>query len=535
MLPGKKYTPEDFVKVAWAHKWLIVIPALLAFAGAFVYSRSLPNRYRSEARVLIVPQQVPKNFVQPTVTARLDERLQSISQQILSRTRLEQLIDEFDLYPAQRKTMPMEDVVAEMRRDVGVEIPRTRSTSIDPGYFNVRYDSPNPRTAMRVAERLAAFFITENLQDREVLATQTSAFLRTQLDDARRRLIEHEQKLEVYRRRYGPELPTQVQSNLQMMQATQTELQRLVDTASRDQDRLVMLNRLLEEAAALQTAAASLREDETVPPAGDGAVFQKLEAARAALKNLELRLKPEHPDFVRAQRMVRELERQAEAEALEVPLTAASPGGLPLTPAEAAAQKRLAEIQAEQEMIERRVGTNRVEQDRLQAVLATYRERLEAVPTRESELIELMRDYGTLQETYTSLLSKTQDSDIASNLERRQIGQQFRVIDAARLPERPISPNRSRINLLGLLAGLALGIGLAALLEYRDTTFKTDGDIVSTLALPVLAVVPVMLTTDERRRASRVRLVAWSAAGVLALCAGGLAAWKLQLVEMLVR
>src|SRR5262245_32772730 len=188
MLPGKKIRPEDIVQVAWVRKWVILIPAVLAFVGTGIYSQSMPDRYRSEVRVLIVPQQVPTSFVRPTVTASLSERLQSISQQIFSRTRLEQLIEEFNLYPEQRRRLPMEDVVAQMRRDVGIEIPRT-PRNVDPGYFSVRYDSPSARTAMQVADRLASFFITENVQGRELLATQTSDFLRTQLDDARRRLM----------------------------------------------------------------------------------------------------------------------------------------------------------------------------------------------------------------------------------------------------------------------------------------------------------------------------------------------------------
>ena len=144
-----------------------------------------------------------------------------------------------------------------------------------------------------------------------------------------------------------------------------------------------------------------------------------------------------------------------------------------------------------------------------------------------------MRDYNTLQEGYTSLLRKSQDSSIAVNLERRQIGEQFRILDGARLPERPISPNRGRINLMGILAGLGVGMGLVALLEYRDSSFKTDDDIVSTLALPVLAVIPVMTNAGERRaeRRRRVLLAAAASIGCMTIAAAVMAALRFHLVE----
>jgi len=148
-----------------------------------------------------------------------------------------------------------------------------------------------------------------------------------------------------------------------------------------------------------------------------------------------------------------------------------------------------------------------------------------------------MRDYNTLQEGYTSLLRKSQDSSIAVNLERRQIGEQFRILDGARLPERPVSPNRLRINILGILTGLSIGLGLVALLEYRDTTFKTDDDIVTTLALPVLAVIPAMTNAGERRaqRRRRMLLAASASIGCMVLAAAVMLAWRLKLVESWLR
>jgi polysaccharide chain length determinant protein (PEP-CTERM system associated) len=530
MLPGKKYTPEDFVKIAWRRKWLIVIPTLVVASGTFVWSQSLPNQYRSEARILIVPQRVPENYVQPTVTTELNERLQAISQEILSRTRLERIIEEFNLYGDERKTMIMEDVIQLMRRDVAIDIARTRRRE-DPGYFVVRYDSNSPRMAMQVVERLASLFITENLQDREVLAEQTSQFLQAQLEEARGRLIEHERKLEAYRRANMGQLPTQVASNLQVMQSTQVQLQSRIDAMNRDHDRKLALDKLIAEAEAVQVVTPSSPGRRDAPIRGG--TGEQLAAARATLESLEARLTSEHPDVVRAKRVIRELETKAAVEALERPLTSEEPVAGQLSPAEDAHRQRLSEMQAEREGLERRIEANTAEQTRLQEGLATYRRRVEAAPRRESELTELMRDYQIVQDSYNSLLSKSQSSNIAADLERRQIGQQFRMIEAARLPQRPFSPNRARMNTMGTLAGLAFALALVALLEYRDTTMNTRGDVVASLALPIIAVIPAMSTTVERRRRKRQQVLIAAASSAVVISGVAAAVWRFQLLDNL--
>jgi hypothetical protein len=192
-------------------------------------------------------------------------------------------------------------------------------------------------------------------------------------------------------------------------------------------------------------------------------------------------------------------------------------------------------MQAERESLDRRITASRAEEKRLQDVLADYRKRLEAAPELESEQVELMRDYGTIKEQYEELLGRSQQSRIAADLERRQIGEQFKLIDAARLPERPISPNRPRLNIMGALAGLALGLALIGLIEYRDTTFRTDEDITLSLALPVVAVIPAMTTRRERQVKKRRILAAISASIVVVAGAAAVVVWKLDVIVRWVR
>jgi polysaccharide chain length determinant protein (PEP-CTERM system associated) len=536
MLPGKKYTPDDFLRIAWRKRWLIVIPLLVISSSTAVVAFFWPNRYRASTSILIVPQRVPENFVRSTVTAELSERLNLISQQILSRTRLERIIQEFNLYERERARLIMEDVVEQMRKDISLAVNSTRKGDGREGAssFNVSFESPDARTAMRVTERLASLFVQENLEDRELLADQTNQFLQAQLEEARRRLMEHEKKLQDFRQRNNGQLPDQVQSNLQMMQGAQMQLQNIVESGNRDRDRLMLLERSLADVV---TAAAPV----ITPAPGNpnepfvGTMAQQLEFGRTQLRALELRLKPDHPDIKRAKSAIAELERKAEAEALAQPLSAQTPP--PLVNIDRQAMARVDAMRMEILELRQRLESAKREAARLQEVAQGHASRVQAAPGLESQLTELMRDYTTLEEGYTTLLKKSEESKIAVNLERRQIGEQFRILDGDRLPERPVSPDRVRINLMGILAGLAAGLGLVALLEYRDTSLKSDDDIVTTLSLPVLAVIPVMTNAVERRAFRKRKLLLAASASVvcMALAAAVMAVWRLQLVERWLR
>jgi polysaccharide chain length determinant protein (PEP-CTERM system associated) len=529
VLPGKRYTPDDILRLAWKRRWYIVIPLIVIASTTAVVAMFLPNRYQASTSIVIIPQRVPENFVRSTVTADLSQRLSIISKQILSRTRLERIVQEFNLYEGERRgAFIMEDIIEQMRnRDISLNVNASGGRDASSS-FSVSYQSADPRTAMRVTERLASLFVQENLEDRELLADQTNQFLQVQLEEAKRRLVEKEDALKQFRMRNNGVLPDQVTANLQMMQTAQMQLQGVLESNNRDQDRLTMLERNLAEATASAIPVAMT----SAPSSGEpfaGTATQQLEIARANLRALELRLKPEHPDIGRAKRVIAELEAKAEAEALNQPLSQTSASMV----VDKAAQARIENLRNDIQELRQRIASGKREAARLQETAQGHAARVQAAPALEAQLTELMRDYTTFQDGYTSLLRKSEDSKIAVNLERRQIGEQFRILDGARLPERPISPNRGRINLLGILAGLGVGIGLVALLEYRDSSFKTDDDIVSTLALPVLAVIPIMTNAGERRavRRRRLLLAASASIGCMVIAATVMVVLKLRLVE----
>jgi polysaccharide chain length determinant protein (PEP-CTERM system associated) len=517
MIPGKSYTPEVLLRAIWRRKWLVLVPFVLTSVTTVAVTRRLPNRFRSETLVLVVPQQIPERYVQPTVRVRLEDRLAAFNQQILSRTRLEQIVREFDLYALERKTQLMEDVIERMRtHDISVQTTSTgpRQTSAAPT-FRISYSGRDPRTVMKVTERLASLFIEESLRDRSALAEGTNQFLETELQEARNRLIEQEKRLEAYRRQHSGELPSELNSNMQAIHNIQLQLQNLSQTLTQDKDRRQMVDRMLSEAEALPPIVAPSTSVLTGQPESGAAsavpTAQQLEAARAQLRALELRLKPTHPDIARVKRLVARLEQKAEAEALEQPLSPTESIPVSTNPQELQRQARIRDLAAERDALPRRIAAKEAQELKLRETLASYQARIAAVPARETELVELTRDYETLRQVYTSLLGKNENARASTNLEERQMGEQFRLLEPARLPERPISPNRPQIYTMGALGGLAFGLGLALFLDYRDRSFRTEADLIHAFALPVLALVPTMADADDRQRRRRTARVAVAA------------------------
>jgi uncharacterized protein involved in exopolysaccharide biosynthesis len=286
------------------------------------------------------------------------------------------------------------------------------------------------------------------------------------------------------------------------VQNLQLQLQTLATSISQDRDRQLMLDRLVAEAEAMAAAppVSTTRGGEVDPSSLTAS--QLLEIRRAELRGYETRMKPGHPDLERTKREVAELEKQVDAEALQQPLSPGGDKGRPvaLNQAEAQRQSRLQEMTAERDALPRRIAQKEKDLVRMRDLLGGYQTRIAAVPARETELVELTRDYETLRQSYTNLLAKSENARMSANLERRQIGEQFRVLEPARLPERPISPNRLQINTMGALGGLALGLGLLLFLEYRDRSMRTEADVRGALGLPVLAVIRTLGEAAQRRR-----------------------------------
>jgi polysaccharide chain length determinant protein (PEP-CTERM system associated) len=523
VLPGKKYLPEDILRIAWHRKWFIVLPFLLVSLGTAAVAWKLPNVYRSSTLIAVIPQTVPESYVKATVTTKVEDRLQAITQTALSRNFLEPLIREDNLYSKEfGKKMMMEDVVEKMKnKDITIEILKTSDA------IRISYVNEDRKTAKAVADKIAGKYVSESLNDRTQQAQQTAVFLETQLANARSTLEGNERALAVYKNRHSGELPAELQGNLQVMNNLQMQLQALSQTMNQEQNRRYLVEKTIAGLSETQQAppTVTISGDDPTAVAGGNTAAQ-LEAAKAQLQMLRLRYKPDHPDVGRMQKAIRDLEAKLQAEALQRPLSSGAEQR-PATPEEAQRQAKLRDAQTELEMVDRQIAGQKAEEQRLRGLMAAYQGRVEATAGREPELTKLMRDYDTLRRIYDDLKTKQEAAKTAAALVEGEKGEQFRILDDARLPERPVSPNRPMIDMMGMLAGLGLGIGLVALLEYRDDSFRTDDEVVRVLSLPVMAVIPLMLSAADRKGRRRRSLLVGGLTAVFMVCAVAAGAWFL--------
>jgi polysaccharide chain length determinant protein (PEP-CTERM system associated) len=538
MLPNKSYTPDDILKIAWHRRWVILIPFAVVTVAVAVFTSTLPEKYKSETVILVVPQRVPTEYVRSTVTTRIEDRLLTIQQQIMSRSRLEPIITEYGLYAKLRRELPMEEVVERMRDD-DVKIAVERGDA-----FRVSFVNENPQVAQHVVEKLANLFIAENLRDRAVLAEDTNEFLDQQLEEARKKLVEHETALEKYRSEHSGELPTQVNANLQAIQTLQAQLSSLDENVNKEKERRLLIERQIIELENTPPTPVSVAGTATAGPggmvmnAGDSAE-KRLEDARTQLKALELKFTPEHPDIRTAKRVIRDLEVEVKAEqrrAEDIKTgkakeedAARTSRATAQTTAELALQAKIRGLKEEMSRLDARLVSLAESEQNVSDKIAGYQGRVDAAPRRESELVELTRDYETLRQGYTGLLGKRQESKIAANLEQHQVGEQFKVLDPPRVPERPFSPNRLRLNAIGGVGGMAIGFGIVILLEYLDRSLKTAGDVMTVLKLPVLAQVPLMPSDGELRQSRRRRRLVAVAVTLFLVLTGTVGAYALWL------
>jgi uncharacterized protein involved in exopolysaccharide biosynthesis len=383
-----------------------------------------------------------------------------------------------------------------------------------------------PDKLANVAERLVENYIEFSVKDRTALAESTSRFLEEELEAARERLLTQERKVQAYREQHAGELPTEVDTNLRMMQTAYAQLQGVVEALRQDRERRNLLEKAIADAAPAPEAPASdgAPEGPAAPAenagtaSGDdadpiklppGPPSRRLVAARALVEGLRMRLTPEHPDMQRAERLVKQLE----AEAASAPTSPAPDGRAAVR---AYRDARMKQAQDELTKINQQIAAREAVEMRLRDAVAAYQGRVEAVPARVSEWTDLTRDYGTSQQVYASLLAKREDARIAASLERQRAHEQFKVVSQAQVPTAPVSPNRPVIVLIGLVLGVGLALALLAFHEVRDSAIRAESEVLTTLGIPVLAMVPVVTTITDRRRVRR-RKVTLSAAAALLL------------------
>lgn len=487
--PAKSYTIDEYIEIVRRRIWYIIIPFVIIAAGAVAYTVYAPRQYMATTLVLVSPQRVPEAFVQATVTSRVEERLQSIAQEVMSRTRLELIMAEYRLYEEQRKRLSREDVYALMQKNIKVALPTKKD---EKGHFTISYIGSDPNVVTTVTNRLASLFIEENLKIREQQAVGTSEFLANELVLAKEKLDQMETAVTQYKRRYMGELPEQRDANIRILEQLQNQYQRIGESTRAAQDRKLFIQKQLADLeSSFNAPKTSAAEKENQPGSGASSYLDvsasaamvgttggmSYEAQREELTklldDLKMRYTDNHPDVIATKKKLADLENKKETKTFDIKK-----------------DPRYRELQNQLAVTDLEIKRFSDEERIITEQMNKYRARIEMTPAREQDMASMMREYQSTKETYERLLKKSQEAQQAENLEKRQKGEQFRVIDPARVPEKPFSPDIPKILLIGLLAGIGCGFGLAFLREQMDRSFHEPGDAEIALGLKVLATIP---------------------------------------------
>jgi polysaccharide chain length determinant protein (PEP-CTERM system associated) len=484
----REWTTQDVVTLLRRWRVLIVICAVAGALLAYGVSRFIPNRYKSQTTVLVEQPTVPTDFVRPVVSEDINERLASMKQQILSRTRLEPIIRQFGLYSQDVNRVSMEDLVTRLQSAIVVTpiLPLVESEAFKMPGFSISVIWDNPGTAQDVCTAVTSMFIQESIRLRQEHSEDTTKFMAQELADAKAKLDEQDAKLAEFESHHIGSLPDQVQENFGTLSGLYTQL----DAATQALTRAQLDKNLAQSQLAQQIAARKASQTGENPETFE----EQLAALQTQLATLQAHYTDEYPDVVKTKIQIEALKKKiAESDDLSksAPLDENKKG--PMEPMQFTQLR--AQIRTDDEVIAEKTK----QQEQIQGQIKTVQARVQASPATEQQYKELTRDYQTALEFYKDLLNKRSQSAMATDLERRQEGEQFRMLDPANLPDKPYFPDRLLFALGGLGGGLALGLGLAFLLEMRDTSLRTERDVESSLRLPVLAMVPVIEPVSGKR------------------------------------
>jgi len=513
----------DWILAVWSRRrWLAVVSFLVPLTAGVSVVSFLPNVYRSASTVLVDRQQIPETFVRSTVTSALETRLQTISQEILSRSRLEDLINRFGLYPHLRNRVPLEDVIARMRSDTKVDVKSVEVKGQQEATvaFTITYQGGNAGTVAAIANTLASFYIDENLKTRERQATGTAEFLKIQLATTKQRLDGQEQRVSEFKRRHLGELPQQLDTNLGTLERLHTQLRLNADNQTRAAERRQALSSQLAEAESL-LAVPVPGATAGIPPATGETQETRLSRLKEELARLRTQFSEKYPDVVRIAAEVAVVEKEmAEGKSGEATKPENKSGAL-LTPTRAPASPYILRLKEALSDVDADIKVFKGEEKRLRESIDAYQARVENVPRREQEFREVSRDYESTRELYQTLLKRYDEARLAENMEQRQKGEQFRVLDPALPALAPAAPNRPYLFAIAFTGSIGLALAVVIVAEKVDTSFHGVDDLRAFSVVPVIVSIPLIVTRAAlRRRRWQMRLAVCATFVLLVLIVG---------------
>jgi polysaccharide chain length determinant protein (PEP-CTERM system associated) len=446
---------------------------------------SLPKIYQAQNIIWVQPQKIPENYVESIVSTNIDARIRTISQQIMSRSNLERIIEKFSLYKEpEYQTMFMEDKIADLQENILVEViidednpsgSRRRAGPSDE-LFSISFKGQNPEKVLKITNALTSYVIDENLRERTTAAIGTSEFLDEELNVIRKELVAQEEKLKEYREKYMGGLPEQLDTNLRILDRFHEQMNAKLANLRDAKSRLAIIKlQISEEEQNLLNAGVRVTRDGQYVVGPEKPLTP--DQAKALLSQLEARYTERHPDIIRLKKMISDFEKKNEKN------TEGTSGEI---------QPLFGDFRLQFEAIKAEIKKYNTEISQLNRQIWMYQKRVEDTPKREQELLLLQRDYDEINKTYTLLQNRKMEARMAVNLEKKQKGEQYRIISSAWLPEKPISPNMKALFILLVAAGLGIGSGLVFMLEYLDSSFRSPEDVESLLGIAMLVTLPII-------------------------------------------
>jgi polysaccharide chain length determinant protein (PEP-CTERM system associated) len=479
MLGHRELTIQDYTGILKRRFWLILISAIVCLGVGIGLTFTIPPQYVSKTLVLIERQKVPENYVMPVVTEDLGSRLATMREQILSRSRIQPIIEKFNLFAGHGNTMDDRIEMTQKAIDIKPITSTTMASYGMPGFFII-FTGSDAHTSQQVCGEITSLFVSENLSNREESAEGTTDFLKQEIADAKAKLDDQDAKLAAFEEKNFGALPGDDAGNANTLQSLTSQLDAATQGLGRTQQDVTFLEALI---------AQQTQDSQSTEPGSTGASADERKTELKDLikqkQALELQYTPDHPDVVAISRKIADLQAEiARASAEPAPAT---------TPTSSTANRsdppHLLQLKAQLRAAQASMANTKQEQARIEQQIRTYESRIQARPEVEEQYKQITRDYQTALDFYNSLLRKINDSTMATALEQRQQGEQFRVLDPANLPDAPSFPNPFVFAGGGFAAGVLLGLGLAALLEYRDTSLRNERDIWAFTKLPTLAVI----------------------------------------------
>lgn len=477
----RELTPADYMAMLRRRWVLILVLTLIGGPLAYGVARVLPDRYKSQTLVLVQQPTVPEDIVRSVDTTGINQRLASMQQQILSRTRLEPIIRQFGVYPKDIDRVSMEELVGRLQKSIEVipikPMDEMRARDL-PGFY-VAVTMDNPHTAQEVCTAVTSMFIEENLRIRIGHSEDTKEFLVQQLAVAKAKLDEQDSKLAAFKSYNMGRLPDEEKTNLNLLMGLTSQLDAATQALARAQQDKSFAESMLTQQIGAWQAAQTGHNPETIE--------QQLALLQTQLASLQARYTDDYPDVIKTKSDIAALQKKvAENENQKK-------GKAPETNQKGAIEPlQITQLRAQIHNYDQVIAEKTREQDQIKQQIKVYQDRVQSSPAIEQQFKELTRDYQTALDFYNDLLKKGNQSTMSADLDRRQEGEQFRVLDPANLPDKPSFPNRPLFALGGLAGGFGLGLAIAFVLEMKDTSMRTERDVEFMLHLPVLAMVPAI-------------------------------------------